>query len=127
LDHARRLKAAGNLPADFEALAFEAQALEEIVGLEHMAHLVGCDLLAFEIRDDRDARALTLALEFVMPVSVAWSQKSGGRLILDLRARSGVLALLRSLDCPPGDGPASVRPNLMEPDHVAIDDTSQPS
>jgi hypothetical protein len=88
------LKAAGNLPADFEALALEAQALEEIVGLEHMTHLVDCDLLAFEIKDDRDARTPTLALEFVMPVSVAWSQKSGGGRIFDLRARSGVLAVL---------------------------------
>jgi hypothetical protein len=114
------------LPADFEVLALESQALKEIVGLEHMAHLVGSDLLTFEIKDDRDARTPTLALEFVMPVSVAWSQKAGGADILDLRARSGVLALLRSIDCPSGDGPGSVRPNLMEPNDVH-DDASQPS
>jgi len=41
-------------------------------------HLVGCDLLAFDMDDDRAWRTPTLALEFVMPVPLRLSQKSGG-------------------------------------------------
>src|SRR5215472_5416774 len=44
---------------------------------------------------------------------------SGGAPIFDLRARSGVLAILRSLNCPPGDG--TIYRNLREQDHVFAD------
>src|SRR5258708_40067631 len=35
---------------------------------------------------------------------------SGGAPIFDLRARSGVLAILRSINCPPGGGPDPSEP-----------------
>src|SRR5262249_40482034 len=47
---------------------------------------------------------------------------SGGAPIFDLRARSGVLAILRSINCPVGDG--TIRRNPKEQDHV-FDDASQ--
>src|SRR5258707_6775642 len=44
---------------------------------------------------------------------------SGGAPIFDLRARSGVLAILRSINCRSGDGPDPR--NLREQDHVLAD------
>src|SRR5260370_1224072 len=44
---------------------------------------------------------------------------SGGAPIFDLRARSGVLAILRSINCRSGDGPDPR--NLREQDHVFAD------
>src|SRR5262249_26149191 len=50
---------------------------------------------------------------------------SGGAPIFDLRARSGVLAILRSINCPPGDGTDPW--NLREQDHVFADASQRDS
>src|SRR5262249_23308531 len=53
--------------------------------------------------------------------AAAPSRKSGGALISDLTARTGVLAVLRSIDCRQD---AERSANLMEQDHV-LDDASR--
>jgi hypothetical protein len=47
---------------------------------------------------------------------------SGGVFISDLRARTGVLAVLRSIDC--HQEAEAIRPDLMEQEHV-LDDASR--